>query len=401
MGMAATHRIAPSVWLQLGSLACGNPLLPNLRELGWVISTPQCIGLLSFLTPTLTRLRFVCLGIDTNDAPGDRRGWQSILQALLQYTFQAAPGITSLTITTGQIDYFTPHLSNLHSLRYFRGDRVDIRTLHALATLINLEELYVSQFVTTDETPASFSGFSRLKVLTIIDHPLTNLIYGAFASPQLEQLYIVSYPDQRYLDVASSCSIWAHRFPSLRVLSLNIYWEDDLTEPRPLRDGVAPLLALRNIQIASITSLYTTFSIGDDDIAAFAQAWPRLKSLNLCYSSGGCGPGWPPMPSPTPSSFLALATSCPDLKEVRVRRIVVRHDTLPDLDKIDALPRQHGLECLDTQHGDLEDAMVPEFAQWLDRLFPHLATHSFNATWKRVLDAIRDCQTERTQRQSS
>ncbi|TBU30950.1 hypothetical protein BD311DRAFT_160396 [Dichomitus squalens] len=180
-GFAAKTRIDPSVWIQLGHLACGSPLLPNLLELGWVILSPKCTGLLFFLSPNITRLGIVSFGIDEDAVPDNDDEWQAVLQALLPTTFQVASRITRLTMATGQIDYFSPHLSNLHSLRCFRGTKVDIRTLRALASLTELEELYVHRFDTTDEPPVSFSGFPRLRVLIIAEHPSSNLVYDAFA----------------------------------------------------------------------------------------------------------------------------------------------------------------------------------------------------------------------------
>ena len=392
--------IPASVWTQLGRWSSGSPLFPHLRELGWVLSSPTCTGILHFLSPTITQLRIACFGMDSDANPENHQEWQSKFQSMLPAVFAVASNITKLTVNTGQIDTFCPQLSSLRSLRCFRASRVNLRTLRILATLEELEELHVRIFDPTDLPSISFSGFPKLRVLIMSEHPSSNLIYDAFRSPQFHELIITHYPPQHLYNFTASCEVWAHRFPSLRHLSFYLSL-NDCTVHRPLRDAISPLLALRNLHTVSFITWYTMFTIGDADISAFASAWPRLRHLKVAFAVGGSGSkDTDPSACPTPSSILTLATRCPDLKTIHIRRLEAGPGTvLPDLSQhAQALvSRGHGLECFSVQNAEIDAPLVPEFARWVDRLFPHLVPEVMNptASWQAVLDAVKVCQTER------
>ncbi|KAI1790563.1 hypothetical protein LXA43DRAFT_890672 [Ganoderma leucocontextum] len=398
---AARDRIPASTWTQLARLSCGSPLLPHLRELGWVLSSPNCTGILRFLSPTITQLKIACFGIHNDTTPVNQQEWQSRFQSLLPTVFSVASKVTRLTMNAGQIDTFCPQLSNLHFLRYFRCTRVNIRILQVLAALNELEELHVRIFDTTDQPSISFSGFPKLRVLVISEHPSSNLVYNAFSSPRLHELIIGHYPPQHLHNFTESCEVWARRFPSLRHLSFYLSLDDSAT-PRPLRGAVRPLLILSNLRSVGFSTWYTMFTIDDADVVAFAEAWPRMRHLKLAFAVGGSGSkDTDPSACPTPSSILALATKCPDLRTIHIRRLEVGRGTLPDLSQQPA--RGHGLECFSVQNVEVDEALVPEFARWIDRLFPHLVPEVTNPTgsWQAVMDAVKACQTERRQQQQS
>nr|VWO95746.1 Hsp70 [Ganoderma boninense] len=283
-----------------------------------------------------------------------------------------------------------------------RADRhINLRILRVLAGLDDLEELHVRIFDTADLPSVSFTGFPKLRVLAISEHPSSNLIYDAFRSPHLDELAISHYPPQHLHNFTASCDVWARRFPSLRHLSFYISLADSPT-PRPLRDAVAPLLALAHLQSASFSTWYTMFTIDDADIAAFADAWPRMRHLKLAFAVGGSGAkDTDPSACPTPSSILILATKCPDLKTVHIRRLEAARDTLPDLGDREA-GCGHGLESFSVQNVEMDAGLVPEFAQWVDRVFPHLVPEVMNptASWQAVLDGVKVCQAGRRQQKS-
>ncbi|PIL25878.1 hypothetical protein GSI_11631 [Ganoderma sinense ZZ0214-1] len=397
--------IPPSTWTELGRWSGGNPLFPHLRELGWVLSSPQCTGIFHFLSPTITQLKMACFGTDNSTAPKNHEEWRSMFQSTLPTVFSVSSSITRLTINVGQIDTFCPQLSSLRSLRYFRTSRVNLRILRVLAALDELEELHVRIFDTTDLPSVSFTGFSKLRVLVISEHPSSNLIYDAFRSPHLRELIISHYSPQHLHNFTASCDVWARRFPALRHLSFYLSLGDSPT-PRPLREAVAPLLTLSHLQYAGFSTWYTMFTIDDADIAAFADAWPRIRHLKLAFAIGGSGAkDTDPSACPTPSSILALATKCPDLKTIHIRRLEVARDSLPELSDLPP-GRDHGLESFSVQNleMDVDDAagLVQEFARWVDRLFPHLVPEVMNPTgsWQAVLDAVKVCQTGRCQQKS-
>ena len=396
----AQDRIPPSIWTNLGRLSCGNPLLPNLRELGWVLSTPKCTGILHFLSPTITQFKIACFGIHNDTTPVNQQEWQSTFQSMLPTIFSATSRITRLTMNIGQIDVFCTQLSNLRSLRYFRATRVNLRTLQALSTLHELEELHVRIFDTTDMPSISFFGFSKLRVLVISEHPSGNLIYNAFRSLHLHELAIGHYPPEHLHNFTESCAIWARRFPSLRHLSFYLSL-GDTTSPRPLREAVGPLLTLSSLQSAGFSTWYTMFTIDGADIAAFADAWPRMRHLKLAFAVGGSGSKESdPSPCPTPAAVLALAMKCPDLKTIHIRRLEVGPASLPELAQ-HLTTRSHGLECFSVQNAEIDEGRVSEFASWVDRLFPHLVPAVLNPTrsWQAVLDAVKVCQGERRREQ--
>ncbi|KAM5532395.1 hypothetical protein V8D89_013826 [Ganoderma adspersum] len=393
--------IPASVWTELGRWSCGNPLFPHLRELGWVLSSPNCTGIFHFLSPTITQLKIACFGMDSDATPDNHQEWQEKFQSMLPTIFSVASNITKLTVNTGQIDTFCPQLSNLRSLRCFRASRVNLRILRVLSTLEELEELHVRIFDIADLPSISFTGFPKLRVLIISEHPTSNLIYDAFRSPRLHELIVTHYPPQHLHNFTASCEVWARRFSSLRHLSFYLSL-GDCPSPCPLRDAVCPLLALRNLHTVSFSTWYTMLTIDDADIAAFADAWPRMRHLKLAFAVGGSGSkDTDPSACPTPSSVLALATKCPDLKTIHIRRLEVTPGTvLPDLSQHQALvPRGHGLECFSVQNAEIDAGLVPEFARWVDRLFPHLVPKVMNptASWQAVLDAVKVYQTERRQ----
>ncbi|TBU45657.1 hypothetical protein BD309DRAFT_955635 [Dichomitus squalens] len=395
VGFAAQTRIAPSVWSHMGRLACGNPLLPNLQELGWVVPSPQCTGILPFLSPTIAQLNIVCFGIDGDAAADIEHEWNVALQAILPTVFSVACQITRLTMTTGQIDYFTPHLASLRFLRYFRATRVNIRTLRILAALEDLQELHVGNFDTADEAVISFSGFLRLRTLIISEHPSSSSVYNAFSSQELTKLYVLEYPGEYRHALPETCEIWAHRFPSLQVLCFYIsrHSGDDASQVRPLRDAITPLFALSDLRTVGLATWHTMFSIDDSDMAACSQAWHRLEALRLSFPFGTSDARMDSNTCPTPSSLLAFAKKCPELKELRIRRLKVNRDNLLDLNTLTS-HWSHGLRYLDVEHVDADNNVVPDLARWIVRLFPHLVPQVRNPdqSWKRVLDAVRKCQ---------
>ncbi|PIL26124.1 hypothetical protein GSI_11879 [Ganoderma sinense ZZ0214-1] len=96
--------------------------------------------------------------------------------------------------------------------------------------------------------------------------------------------------------------------------SLTLTWLDDSQDQPPLRDILVPILSLPAIQSFSFLSLVDVVRQEDEDVKAFAHAWPRLESLSL-YSR------FIPTPTLSIAAVHDLYMHCPNLKEVSLTRL--------------------------------------------------------------------------------
>ncbi|TFK49333.1 hypothetical protein OE88DRAFT_1662845 [Heliocybe sulcata] len=115
-----------------------------------------------------------------------------------------------------------------------------------------------------------------------------------------------------------------------------------------------PLLKCHEIAKFDFRQIYVTTE-RDDEVEAFAEAWPRIEELLLCAPVN-------------PRSVIVLAVKCPNLR--RLQFLDINLATVPSLESI-AHIRPHGLERLHTEHVSAVD--LESSARFLERLFPSIA----------------------------
>lgn len=350
--------IAPSALKELVFFhPFGPALLPRLRGVAWKTSRIQSsTNILPFLGPAMKDL--------TLDMVADGRNQPRLFSTL---------------------SYRTPNLVHLRVLTSGNSTGVESSLSTLVSTCQTLEYLGFPRFWNTEKVVEVAGGLPNLKAL------VTNFAYhdpgrrdrdkhkgarfrfsgGTFPKLVNVDWEILSLQDSRDLfnPIASSvlsrltsigltwrCSenpedlrtMMSHltNCPSLVVLQLNLYHEDEpSTQPIHISQ-FHPLFSCRRLQVL-IVGHDLPITIGENDVRAFAQAWPVLSELELFTN-----PSFGEMPgSKTPMDILkTLAKEIPSLKALG---LYFNRDDIPaydgDLDPPSAVQ----------ESGDLGSMLIP------------------------------------------
>ncbi|KAI0718170.1 hypothetical protein C8T65DRAFT_639233 [Cerioporus squamosus] len=405
-GTPTRRRISAATWVHLGRQASGKALLPNLRELSWILTSTECCGLLYIVPPSLTHLT---ISMRSND-DGDQRAQEMAFRTLLSAVFTIAPDISSLSLETGASSRMAISAAPIARLRHLRtlkfGGRTEISadSLRPLAALEGLQHLVlgsvedVSPPVEVEEVVSSQIGFNGLETLAVDLHPTQDHMYRHLSSPHLTELKIRVYPLTSTSSFHRTCQAWARAFPSLRTIDCG-FFRFDRPEREPLARVISPLFALPTISSFCLRLAGGEWTVGDADIRDISMAWPNLATLELDFPvSRATNPEWLGI-----ASLLDLALHCPQLRKLRLPLFNMSQTVLVNIDNYPLL--DHGLQELKFDRFVVEFDRYSLSALLLDRLFPHLELGGSeyamdpDGGWERVVYSIWLCQRARRQQE--
>ncbi|KAM5541560.1 hypothetical protein V8D89_004750 [Ganoderma adspersum] len=386
----AEYPLDPSIWHALRHLTRGRPLLPNLRDLQWRITSAQCTALAYLISPSLRQLDLHFSPPQGPLSPIERLEWAFALWMPLSLTLPI-PRLTHVSLSYS--GFHSPTLlfpiSKLGSLQSFRL-HVDCDApgaplpASALSLFLNTESL---EHLDLNCELAVFSegyckrdvkAFTNLRSLCILHGPGSDSLYPSFAFPTLTRLTIHRYRDVTLMDFHATCAIWAQHFPTLQSFSCEL--ASTITVPLRLADAISPLLRLRNIREFKLTfALNSQITVLDQDLIDAAQSWPHLTSFALVASSSTATaePSWD-VEGPGFRSLEAFTQRCPALIRLWLPHLVLRSRNVP-AGKPVAREGQggHGMREFVVRWIDADDYRLA--AALVDRLFPHLETR--DALW--------------------
>lgn len=271
-----------------------------------------------------------------------------------------------------------------------------------------------------DRYDAEFVGFGSLITMHIIDagYGDTTWFLERCSSPHLREL-VIDFKDlyfQRFEweDMHPVCTAIAGHTPELRYLGLVFGCFGKLPEQTPdmLLTAAHPLFALRNLTKLSLSLGYGEIIMSDAVLEAFAEAWPALVSLEICFHK--FRPHTSPRLHPadvTLRSFHVLSRNCPQLRVLHIPHLYVPLEDCHEDANLDGAEHSRGHPVLwkvVVCRAFIVDAHACALA--LHSIFPHLdigqshtayllSHHSrqedqfFRRAWLVTLNALEECQT--------
>ncbi|KAI0676320.1 hypothetical protein C8Q78DRAFT_1084638 [Trametes maxima] len=384
-------RLAPRSWLAMHQFARQGRILPNLRNLTWVVECYAPDQILSLISPSVTDLCLKCDCSAEDPDPASKRQWDDNFRGLLPEFFARTPRLARLTVHTGELSPSVilsriPRLEALQHLALHTEDDADPYEPADLQPLADLPALRSLVLPSTPRLPCDGVPhpvlLPRLETLEI--HRYSSRAGDVpLSSTSLHALHISHYGYTDPPSLRQSCAAWASAFPALQSLSLRLdrasgagagpdrpdptsTSASQSPSPKPLAQAVAPLLALRALASVTFSLGPLPLAVSDADLTAFAEAWSALARLRICEAGpcelaacAGCTVGL--------KGLLALAQHCPHLARLTLPRVVVCPEELSRLPKG---PSTHKLESLEVVgRWATEDGQ----RQIRDRIFPRLS----------------------------
>ena len=399
--------IASSTLSYLGRLACGTPLLPNLRALYWNLASPQCTALFPLISRSIDQLTvMVCRDkIPINE--DERQEWRAFLRSTLSLIVSVSTDITDLYLSWWREDHsIAEPVSQLQSLRCFTlTTEADGNLLRVLAALPSLQDLELHRIMIDehDTFTQADAGFLRLQHLSLIEHPNTTRFYQLFGAPGLQDLRPSFRHADDYRDVLACCVAWTRHFPLLEKLVLLVRLGQDADQsPQPYSSILEPLFQLRFLKSIDLDVSPGRLSPHDADIEAASHSWPQLVRFWVAVQHSNTLPSRTEDTDPCigPSSLVLLASRCPQLRALMLPRVKIN---LQDIDALAEFPvLDHRLKTLSLRNMCSDDCALA--ALLIDRLFPHLlctlyppGTAQSESIWGRVQHHVKICQAARQQ----
>ncbi|KAI0359546.1 hypothetical protein OH77DRAFT_1587018 [Trametes cingulata] len=329
--------IVPSVWVYLGRLSQGRPLLPAIRELNWTSTGPDQTELFLLSGPLLQtlRLHFRPLYGCSDDE------YEMSLPLLARTIASISPNIREFVVTSEEGDPVYSAIHGVDRMKHLRTLRVDHRPAVEAAhfgeiaeTLHNLEELEALALGLCCVHPIrqkSTAELRALKSLSITDYSGKPEAYTVFHAPNLRSLSI------EYVQVAAnvaSCvpvsQALARQFPAITSLALTFWLSSTLSYPRPislnLADGIAPLLSLPNVVEFSLQFSGGTVDLPNQDVHAMIAAWPHLSSLSIALI--GPKDDYTHIRAPSIAALMDVARTASRLKTIRLSHLRLAEEEL-------------------------------------------------------------------------
>ena len=394
------YHLDPCIWHVLRRLARGGPLLPNLRNLQWRITSTQCTALAQLLSPSLRELVLQCSTSPGPLSPMEQLEWGFALWMPLALTLPI-PRLTHISLSYS--GFHSPAvlypISKLASLQSFRlcvdrgidtyGAPILISDLFLFLDTERLEHLDVDcelSSLTDSHSKRHLRNFTALRSLSIPHCPGNDAWYSRFSSRALTRLTIHRYLADTLADFHTTCAIWARHFPSLRSFSCSL--APPLGAPVRLADAIAPLFRLRNVREFKLTfALNTQLVVLNADLIDVAQSWPHLTSLALVASSTSRDPSLD-AEGPGFAALEAFRLRCPALERLWIPHLVLHARDVPFPAGKPAAraregegegEREHGLREVVVRWIDADDYRLA--AALLDRLFPCLGVENRAVLW--------------------
>ncbi|OJT06471.1 hypothetical protein TRAPUB_2675 [Trametes pubescens] len=401
------------------------PLFPSLRTVSGWQPTTSCEDLRLLACPLLQSVAIYHAFTD--------QGWAGSCPLAVQDVLINAPGLTDLKLVSCSDDFFThitpEALAQLRSL-WFEVDQPtdcaprewypNAAALRVLSALPALEHLRVE--LALDYNDTEFMGFGSLITLCILDSGCGDATWflERCSSPRLRELTIdltnLYFQEFEWEDMHPLCVAIAGHTPQLRELQIFFGFFGEMPEQIPdmLLTAAHPLFALRHLTTLSLWLSYGEFILSDSVLEAFAEAWPALVSLEICFSTfRPYTPGGLPRPHPasvTLRSFHALSRHCPHLQVLHIPHLYVPPEDCYGSVNVDGAEHSpgHQLWKMAICRAFIVDAHA--CAQVLHHIFPHLDVghsraaylrshdacqedHFFRTAWLNTLDALEGCQT--------
>ena len=356
-----SNTVHPSVWPLIEHQCQGAPLLPNLRRIRLDLHTSQPGEALRFLSPSITHLRvsFRHGSMDSSTYVGEPEA--AIARALFRLILQKLPNLATLTLSS---DFSALHLSE-------SGAELNDLMLPLLAHMPSLRVLVAFISHISETNSALKDTFCELRTLEV--QGSSGDLSRFFSRVELAKLdtlrvYITESPD-----IHAVCHVFqaihSAMVKDVRDIYLCITPESGLGQPPiHLREIIASLLTLENINHFHVVNIHYIPHVSDDDILALARAWPKLESLAIWHELRSSPAVFQ---NPGITSLVNLASLCPSLRYVN----------LPFID-VTSVPNKHALAF--TGHAALRFLDLGSFvgaantvnlfdlAIVLDLLFPNL-----------------------------
>ena len=390
----AIDYVHQSVWMLLGSLLQGAPLLPRLVRLSLDILVNRPADYLCLLSPSLRNLE---LSFNDNSREILRGMEAPIALAFLQVVIPKVPDLETLLLpshsTRRFCEKFVQSLAGFATLRSLHIGHSNLPVNHAaLLALSHMSSLHSLHITLSPGHNARGNGSSRRSPTYIfpclqdlnIDGTLGDLAQF-FDSAELQTLIKLTIsakpnvglePDWKvavHLILATlpqglrslrfMTSEYCHKFPK----SSTTYSVLELFEP---------CLSFINLEVFEAIFCVYEPHLGDEDIIGLASAWPKLHIMCISYYDSWVQPS--PLRRPTVRTLIELAQlaqRCPSLHEFEVSTLDVSSMCAKG-----AIPAacHRGLRALKihTLVGGTTVDNLSDFALMLDSLFPRLDTNA-------------------------
>ncbi|KAI9061691.1 hypothetical protein FKP32DRAFT_917164 [Trametes sanguinea] len=384
----SSKHISSDSWRIIRRDFTDRPILPNLRVLDWTAgeANTDFAALVAFLSPSLKDLTIDCaVGAVRNGTPsGLEEGWIAQMTNLVSELSKRVPALVSLSVICNNLSpgiviqplslRHPPSLRRLSLAAYYNA-RLGLEGLKAMSCFTTVESLTLSlAFADIPQTDLP----SRIELNSLVSLRLSSStrdvgikpVYDIIASPNLRELHIGNAHCAGDAAFRRMSAAWARSFPSLEVLDCWVAFADVEPPPEPcssLSSLLRPLSGLRRMREVTVFLCCVPIVLDDNDLLAFAQAWPSLEKLHLgsteTYSSSlGI----------SLLGLLSLSTYCPNLSSLKLHHLVLRPEDIAQLPLERSCP-PHGLRMLEVKSG-----LSPEMYEVVrDRVFPNL--HRFIA----------------------
>jgi hypothetical protein len=307
------------------------PLFPNLQQLEFVHAKHAIHCLDTFL---LTKA--ISLSLFWDDSGSNvRSSFNPALRVLFMIIEQRALNMEELDLGSFQSDVVVNKregpqvLSDLVcKMSELRGlatgsQPLNLDALRHLASLPRLHKLQISN-TSKDILEAirtlHCAVFSELQQLTLheTDIPSFTRLIVRLKPLRLQALTVFIQPNPTAAEIHSIFSVLekSTQHANLHRVLLKLLWHP-ANSPVPFRRGdsivdgsiLEPLLSFRNLTVVEL-NLPCAFDMGDEQVRAMAEAWPRLRRLQL----GSLVQGRWEAPSVTCTGILALVRNCRELE---------------------------------------------------------------------------------------
>ncbi|KAI0740693.1 hypothetical protein C8Q76DRAFT_200498 [Earliella scabrosa] len=328
-------RVDDSVWAILAMRLAGKPLLPRLRELKIVVdmSSPSMPSLL--LTPSLESLHVEVKDMGPKPHPDVFQrvmlyGTLAVSGAITSMASGLAPIWSLLGARREAISHIAAmgHLDNLRSIATHQMLILSHKTLIDLSKVARLVHLDVALAFDTNVYNIKFNFARSFQLLGYLklrgDTQTLALALATMSLPELRTLHldIVHFEVVAVQDVvraaarAVSCS-------TLRSLDIGAVCLDGAGEGIPLSGLLAPFFRPRFDQLRDLSvRLPSSWLVVDDqDLLAFAEAWPQLFHIRLHVVAHDSSP--PSSCRPTVLGVALMAQRASNLEEVSLALIGV------------------------------------------------------------------------------
>ena len=362
------------------------PLFPNLRQLEFVDAKHA----IHCLNTSLLITRSISLSLFWDDSGSDGR-FNPALRKLFLMIEQRALNMEELDLGSFQSGVVVnttqgpPVLSDLVcKMSELRGLATGWRSLNlnALRHLASLPRLHRLQISNTSKDilesiqTLDCAVFLELQQLTLreTDIPSFTRLIARLKPLRLQALSIFTRPIPTAAEIHSIFSALekSTEHANLRRVVLNLLWRSaQITMPYGGEDSIIdgsilePLLSFRNLTVVEL-NLPCPFDMGDGQVRAMAEAWPRLRRLQL-----GSVVGWRSPLSVTCTGILALVRNCREL-EYLAFPFNGSGDSVPLRSSLTPADVNTKVTYLHVANENVKSADIKRVSQFLRYIFPRL-----------------------------